>query len=81
VVCLGGGRRKVGDRIDHQVGIRVHGRVGDFFEKSQPVMTLHCSVTQADEYIKVLADSFDLSSERVESRPLVLERLGIPSLE
>ncbi|MGB0599552.1 MAG: thymidine phosphorylase [Rubripirellula sp.] len=81
VVCLGGGRRKVGDRIDHQVGIRVHGRLGDFFEKSQPVMTLHCSVTQADEYTNLLADSFNLSCERVESRPLVLERLGIPGLE
>ena len=29
VVAMGGGRRKKGDSIDHRVGIKVHGRIGD----------------------------------------------------
>jgi len=76
VVALGGGRRKVGDPIDHRVGIRVHGRVGDFFEKSQPVMTLHCDASRAADYVKLLESAVTFGDQAVQSLPLIQDRFG-----
>ena len=78
VVQLGGGRRQVGDPIDHRVGIRVHGRIGDFFEKSQPVMTLYCALQDATDYVVPLASAFQLQEEVVQPQPLILDHVGVP---
>ncbi len=76
VVCLGGGRRKVGDPIDPRVGIRVHGRIGDSFQKSQPLLTLHCDAGRSGEYVKRLGAAMTLQDEPVQTRPLILDRIG-----
>lgn len=78
VVSLGGGRRKVGDPIDHRVGLQVHGRIGDFFEASQPVMTLHCEPKEAEVYLDRLAASAELVPESIPSRPLIMDRMEAP---
>ncbi|MEM1068368.1 MAG: thymidine phosphorylase, partial [Planctomycetota bacterium] len=82
VVCLGGGRRKVGDPIDHRVGIRTHGPVGAFFEKSQPLLTLYCSASQASNYLGPLRSAAILRSDPAgaQASPLIMERLGISDL-
>jgi pyrimidine-nucleoside phosphorylase len=42
-VELGAGREKKGDRIDHAVGIIVHGKVGDNVQEGQPLFTVHAN--------------------------------------
>jgi len=43
VMRLGGGREKKGDQIDHNVGVIVNWRVGDFVRKGSPVATVYAS--------------------------------------
>jgi pyrimidine-nucleoside phosphorylase len=42
-VTLGAGRERLGDPIDHAVGIEVHAKVGDRVEKGQPLFTIHAN--------------------------------------
>jgi pyrimidine-nucleoside phosphorylase len=39
--ALGAGRDEVGDAVDHAVGIRLLGQIGDAVEEGQPVLELH----------------------------------------
>ena len=43
VVELGGGREKIGDPIDHSVGVIVHYKVGDLVQKNTPLFTIHAN--------------------------------------
>ena len=76
VVSLGGGRRKKGDRIDHAVGIEIHGRVGDKVSKGQPILTLQSHNHQSSEYVSALVGAITLGSSPVAPRKLVLSRAG-----
>ena len=42
-VELGAGRAKVGDAIDHSVGIVVHRKVGDQVAQGDPLFTVHAN--------------------------------------
>jgi pyrimidine-nucleoside phosphorylase len=77
LVSLGAGRRKTGDRVDHRVGIRVHGRIGDRFEQGQPIFTLHCHAHHAADYVEVLRGAVRMSESPVAQRPLILRRFDL----
>lgn len=76
VVAIGGGRRRVGDAVDHSVGIRVHGRVGDAVGKGQPILTLHCHGRQKTEYLGRLSKAIRLSADDRDANPLIIRRMG-----
>ena len=76
IVSMGGGRHRKDDTIDPSVGIRVHGRVGDFIEKGQPILTLHCHRGRAADYLKALRPAVKLRASPVSARPLVVKRFG-----
>ncbi|TWU60828.1 Pyrimidine-nucleoside phosphorylase [Rubripirellula tenax] len=77
VVAMGGGRRKKGDPIDHAVGVRVHHSVGDPVKRGEPILTLHCSTVQANDYAKLLANAVEVVDGPVCKSPLILGRLGV----
>ena len=78
VVAMGGGRRRKGDPIDHRVGIKIHGRVGDRVTKGQPILTLHSHKGQASDYLMALGTAVEISETEVPRRPLILKRFGPP---
>jgi thymidine phosphorylase len=41
VISLGGGRRKLGDPVLHDVGLRIHKKVGDEVVTGEPLMTVY----------------------------------------
>lgn len=43
VVELGGGRERIGDPIDHSVGVIVHYKVGELVQKDTPLFTIHAN--------------------------------------
>lgn len=43
VIILGGGRSKKGDKIDHDVGVEIHHKVGDHLEKGETLFTVHAN--------------------------------------
>ena len=81
IVALGGGRRKLGDAIDPDVGITVHVRIGDRVEKGQPLMELHRAGNSShdhatNDYVSLLERSVAVSEEPVDTRPLVIRDQG-----
>ncbi len=76
IIKMGGGRTKKGEAIDHSVGIRVHGRIGDRMEKGQPILTLHCHSNLAHDYLGALGHAVRLGEQSVPPRTLVLKRIG-----
>lgn len=70
-VLLGAGRAQKGDPIDHAVGIMVHCKVGDYFEKGQPLFTIHANdEARLAEARLQLQDSVAWSADPVKPLPL-----------
>lgn len=65
VIGLGGGRRRVDDRIDHRVGLSRIRQVGDWLEAGQPLAQVHAaSDADADTALAVLQRAFSLGSSK-----------------
>ena len=75
IVSWGGGRRKAGDAIDHQVGIRIQCRIGDRVERGQTLLTIHCHQAIAKDYAKRLVNAIEVTDEVRSKRPLILSHL------
>jgi len=77
IVAMGGGRRKLGDAINHAVGFVITPKPGDRVKAGQPI----ASVFAADEAgaalgVETLRQAITIGDEPVESLPLVIERIG-----
>ncbi len=70
-VCLGAGRARKGDAIDHAVGIVLHHKVGERVEIGQPLFTLHANnaALQAEARRRVL-EAHVFSQKPIEPLPL-----------
>ncbi len=75
VVSLGGGRRQVGDQINHSVGVRVHARIGDKVEQGEPILTAYFDGDDPGEYLKELSAAVSIVGESIPRRALILKRL------
>jgi len=75
VIAMGGGRRKLGDAIDHSVGVELHVRVGDRLERGQPWVSLYHA--SADEFLSPLRDVLTVSDEPVAPLRLVHDRITV----
>jgi len=75
VIAMGGGRRKLGDAIDHSVGVELHVRVGDRLERGQPWACLYHA--SADEFLSPLRDVLTISDEPVAPLRLVHDRITV----
>ena len=75
VIESGGGRRKVGDPLDHSAGVHVHVRVGDAVDAGDRLLTLHAN--DAADGRRRLADAVRVVDGPVEPRKLVIETLGV----
>ncbi|MEZ6127122.1 MAG: thymidine phosphorylase [Planctomycetaceae bacterium] len=67
VIGMGGGRRKMGDRIDHSVGLEVLARVGDSVQVGQPLAKMFCR--NPESHIESVRSAFTLGET---ASPLVL---------
>lgn len=71
IVELGGGRLRVGDAIDHRVGLTGLAEIGDRLDAGEPIATVHAAnetdYAAACEHLKA---AYTLSEEPVEPPPL-----------
>lgn len=73
---LGGGRSKKGDSIDLGVGVVLHAKLGDPVTAGKPLATLyHRGQRGLDEALERLKQATDVSPERPEVPPLMIETL------
>ena len=70
-LTLGAGRRAKGDKIDHAVGIEVHGNVGDAVTAGDRLMTIHANdEARLNAALAELEDSVEYSASPVAPLPL-----------
>jgi pyrimidine-nucleoside phosphorylase len=63
VIELGGGRRQLGDHVDHQVGLEMHIRLGDRVEKGDKLVTIHArNATAGDTARRLVLQSLTFES-------------------
>ena len=76
VIEMGGGRKKMGDPINHASGIEFLVRVGDKIEKGQKIAHLFCN-SSAKEYARELVSaSVGVSDASVSPQKLIVETVG-----
>jgi pyrimidine-nucleoside phosphorylase len=71
-MLMGAGRAKLGDRIDHSVGIIVHRKLGDWVSQGEPLVTLHYNGTsRLQESETLVAAAYEIHDEPPAAQPLV----------
>lgn len=71
VIELGGGRKKLGDRIDHCVGLEMLVRIGDQVTRGQPLIRMFARTPTASEAARTkLESAIQISEHSVSPLPL-----------
>ncbi len=71
---MGGGRKTVGDAIDHQVGIEMCVRLGDLVQPGQLLIRVFAHPPDHPRIEHYLEDAVQLGDSPPERSPLILER-------
>ena len=75
VIEMGGGRKQMGDKIDHSTGIEFLVRIGDKIEKGQPTANVFCD-SDATEYAKELVGAaVRVSESKIDPPKLIVEEI------
>ncbi|HEY1600958.1 MAG TPA: thymidine phosphorylase [Pirellulales bacterium] len=75
IVELGGGRKKLGDPVDHSVGIEILVRLGDPIVAGQPLLNIFAEARVRDGCLPLLQDCFQIGSQAPVIEPLIAERI------
>jgi pyrimidine-nucleoside phosphorylase len=73
IISLGGGRRKMGDPIDHSVGLEILVRIGDRVSRGTPLVKIFSE--QPEAVIPSLREAIQIS-ETGKAPELIAERIG-----
>ncbi|MEQ8201620.1 MAG: thymidine phosphorylase [Syntrophomonadaceae bacterium] len=75
-MLLGAGRERVGDPIDHAVGVVVHKKKGDWVQKGDKMAVVHANREHLlPTAIKRLRGSYRLASIRPPDEPLIIDTI------
>ncbi|MFB4160646.1 pyrimidine-nucleoside phosphorylase [Geomicrobium sp. JSM 1781026] len=72
---LGAGRMKKDDPIDHSVGVQVKKKRGDYVEKGEALVYLHSNTEDVASVKALIQESYEMTEQRVEARPLILDEM------
>ncbi len=75
LIELGGGRKKLGDQVDHSVGLEMLVRLGDRVEKGQPIVRVFAHAATAAIGRKMIEDAITISDHPVQPPKLIVERI------
>lgn len=67
-MMLGAGRSKIGDAIDHSVGIVLAKKVNDIVKKGDTLAVLHANQTDVTEVAKMVKNAFKFGNSETNSR-------------
>lgn len=70
---LGAGRMTKESEIDLAVGLVLNKKVGDQVTKGESLVTIHSNSEDVSEVIEKIYDSYSISKEKVEKRPLIYD--------
>ncbi|TWT35140.1 Pyrimidine-nucleoside phosphorylase [Posidoniimonas corsicana] len=76
VIEMGGGRKQLGDPIDHGVGIGMQVRIGDQVEVGQPLATLYARDQHRDAAAAMVRQAIAVGDQTVTPPPLIADRVS-----
>ncbi len=77
VIRMGGGRRKIGDTLDHSTGLQMMVKVGEWVERGQPLVKSFCDDHDLWEQIRPdLRAAIHLVDHEVDPLPLIVDRVA-----
>jgi pyrimidine-nucleoside phosphorylase len=76
VIALGGGRQRLGDKLDHSTGFEMLTRLGDQVEAGQPLLRLFAKPNIAERVRPMLLEAIRVADEPPKPTPLILERIA-----
>ncbi len=77
IIELGGGRQKLGDKLDFSTGLEMLVRLGDKVEKGQPLVRLFAPPAKAPTANKMVTAAITISDTAVTPPPLIVERITV----
>ena len=76
IITLGGGRAKMGDALDHSVGLEMLVRVGDKVEAGQPLVKLFAQREKQSAASSAVMDAIAISDSMPAMPPLIVDRVS-----
>lgn len=64
-MMLGAGRKKIGDEIDHSVGIVLNKKVSDFVASGDVLATIFANKCDVDVEKKMILDAYSISNDKI----------------
>ena len=75
VVEMGGGRKKIGQPIDHAVGLEMLARLGDRVKRGQPLLVVFASPAARERALPLIECSLEIGDAEPTIPPLVVDRV------
>lgn len=75
VIEMGGGRKKLGDQLDHSVGIECLVRLGDQIESGQPIARVFCDDDSTASYATELVAASIVIGQEIQAPELIAETI------
>ena len=75
IIALGGGRKKLGDKLDLSVGLRMLVRLGDFVDRGQPLVNILADEDAAAGVVPLLESAITIAETPFVAGPLIVERI------
>lgn len=76
IIASGGGRKRLGEPIDHSMGFEMLVRRGDEVERGQPLVRLFASHSGRAEAVALAAAAFTIGPEPPADVPLIAEKVA-----
>jgi thymidine phosphorylase len=71
-MLMGAGREKLGDQIDHAVGLTVHRKLGDQVSRGEPLVTLHYNGnSRLQDSEKYVAEAYEIQESPPAAQRLI----------
>ena len=74
IIELGGGRKKLGDAIDHATGLEMLVRLGDRIDAGEPLVRVFAKSDAAARVVREVAAAITIGDDAIEPPPLIAER-------
>jgi pyrimidine-nucleoside phosphorylase len=75
IIELGGGRKKLGDVLDHSTGLEMLARLGDPVDASEPLVRVFAETAAAANVSRELVSAITIGDDAVEPPLLIAERI------
>lgn len=75
IITLGGGRAKIGDAIDHSVGLEMLVRLGDKAEFGQPLVRLFAPPDKRETARELISEAIAIGDSPIVKQSLIVDRV------